>query len=92
MDRRHFFILLPAAVLLAGCDTEQKPSSTATLLNNSGVQDALKTLNSAIGDLGGDVGRFEGENWRDVVPDVESASADVRSAFDTLRRALGVTE
>ncbi len=91
MNRRQFAItLLPAAGLLIGCDDNQKPAATATLLNNKEVQDAMKAVDSAIGDLEGDVGRFEGENWRDVVPDVESAAAEIRDAFASLRRALGV--
>jgi len=50
----------------------------------------MKSLDSAIGDLEGDVSNFDDENWREVVPDVETATTDVRDAFDSLRRALGV--
>lgn len=92
MDRRQFALLLPATALLAGCDADQKPDHAATLLNNSGVQEALKALSDAIDALEGDVGRFEGENWKDVVPDVETAAADVRDAFDRLRKELGVQD
>ncbi len=60
------------------------------LLNNSGVQDSLKALSDAIDGLESDIGRFESENWREVVPDVESASGEVRDAFDKLRQELGV--
>ena len=56
------------------------------------MQDALKALNDAIEGLESDTGRFEGENWRDVVPDVEAASTDVRDAFDKLRQELGVSD
>ncbi len=90
MNRRQFALMLPASALLAGCDTDQKPNNTATLLNNSGVQDALKALSDAVGGLEGDVGRFEDEDWKEVVPDVELASSSVRGAFDKLRQALGV--
>jgi len=49
-------------------------------------------LDDAIDGLEGDVGRFEGENWREVVPDVDAAATDVRDAFNALRRELGVQE
>lgn len=91
MNRRKFALLLPAAAMM-GCDTEQKPSHGATLLNNSAVQAALKALDDAIDGLEGDVGRFEGENWREVVPDVDAAATDVRDAFNALRRELGVQQ
>jgi hypothetical protein len=91
MNRRQFALLLPAAALLAGCDTDQKPDHAATLLNNSGVQNALKALSDAIEGLeSDDVGGFEGENWREVVPDVESPSSEVRDALEKLRQELGV--
>jgi hypothetical protein len=90
MNRRQFAASLPLAGLLIGCDTDQKPSHTATLLDNSEVQDAMKSLDSAIGDLEGAVSNFDDENWREVAPDVETATTDVRVAFDSLRRALGV--
>lgn len=90
MDRRRLALMLPAAVLLAGCDTDQKPDHAATLLNNSGVQDAVKALSDAIDGLESEVGRFENENWKEVVPSVESASSEVRDAFDKLRQELGI--
>ena len=92
MNRRQFAISLSAAGLLIGCDSEQKPSATATLPNNGEVQDAMKALDSAIGDLESDVGSFDSDNWREVVPEVESAASDVRGAFEDLRRALGVSD
>jgi hypothetical protein len=93
MNRRLFALNLPvAAGLLIGCDTEQKPSHTATLLSNGEVQDAMKAVDSAIDGLEGDVGRFDDENWRDIVPDVQAAASDVRDAFAKLRTALGVAD
>jgi len=50
----------------------------------------MKSLDSAIGNLEGDVSSFDDENWREVVPNVETAATDVREAFDNLRCALGV--
>jgi hypothetical protein len=83
---------LGAAILLTGCDTEQKPSGTATLLNNSGVQEAMKRLADAIGGLGSRIGQFDsGDSWREVVPEVRSAASDVESAFSALRSQLGIT-
>jgi hypothetical protein len=48
MNRRQFFrVTLSTSALFIGSDTEQEPS-TAALLNNSEVQDALKSLADAI--------------------------------------------
>jgi GAF domain-containing protein len=91
MNRRQFArVTLSATTLLIGCDTEQKPSHTATLLNNSEVQEALKSLASAIDNLVGDVGDFDSKNWKEVVPEVTSGAEEVSGAFERLRRALQV--
>lgn len=78
--------------MLVGCDSDQKPAHTATLLDNHQVQAALQELNSSIDELQAAIGRFNDENWRDVVPDVESASSSVSSAFSSLQTALGVRQ
>jgi hypothetical protein len=39
-------------------------------LTNGGIQEALKRLADAIDNLVGDVGEFDTENWREVVPKV----------------------
>jgi hypothetical protein len=78
------------SALLAGCDTEQKPAATATLLNNSEIQSALKNLADAIDTLVGDVGEFDSNSWKEVVPQVTSSSEEVSSAFEALRHALNV--
>jgi hypothetical protein len=91
MNRRRFAVAaISFTVLLAGCDTVQKPSSTATLLNNSGIQEALKSLAAAIDDLVSDISEFDTENWREVVPKVTSSAEDVSGRFETLRRSLSV--
>lgn len=90
MNRRQFSLTLPVAAILVGCDTDQKPSSTSTLLNNNGVQQAMKSVEYAIGALEGDVGGFDDENWREVVPNVQAAAANVRDTFERLRTELGV--
>jgi hypothetical protein len=92
MNRRRFALLLPAVGLMAACDSDQKPSHSATLLNNADVQHALKALSNAISGLEGNVDRFENENWREVVPDVEISSAEVFNAFNQLESALGVKD
>jgi hypothetical protein len=67
MTRRRFArVALPAALLLIGCDTEQKSSDPATLPNNNEMQNALKSLADAIDDLVGDVGDFDTKSLRDV--------------------------
>jgi len=92
MDRRAFSIAAISSVaLMVGCDTEQKPSATATLLNNSEVQTAMQRLASAISGLQGAVSGFDDEDWKEVVPEVQSASEDVGSAFQGLRSALHVS-
>jgi hypothetical protein len=91
MNRRQFALAAAScSVLLTGCDTEQKPAATATLLNNSEIQSALKNLADAIDTLVGDVGEFDSNNWREVVPQVTSSSEEVSSAFEALRHALSV--
>ena len=91
MNRRQFALALSAtATGLIGCDTEQKPSSTATLLNNEDVQNAMKALSSAISDLESEVTGFDGGNWREVVPNVQTGASNVSYAFQKLRDALGV--
>ena len=91
MNRRQFVLsAVLCSALLAGCDTEQKPAATATLLNNSEIQSALKNLADAIDTLVGDVGEFDSNSWREVVPQVTSSSEEVSSSFEALRRALSV--
>jgi hypothetical protein len=94
MNRRTFAVSALASVaLLTGCDNDQKPSATATLLSSGEVQDALKMLRSAISGLDSAVGGFDnGEDWKEVVPQVVSAADDVQSAFGKVQTALGVSE
>ena len=49
----------------------------------------MQTLISAVQDLENDVERFDGENWREVVPDIKTATTGVASAAMQLRTALG---
>jgi len=92
MNRRQFArVALPATGLLFGCNTDQKPSHTATLLNNIEVQNALKSLADAIDDLAGNVSEFDTKAWREVVPEVTAGTEEVSGAFERLRRALQVS-
>jgi hypothetical protein len=91
MNRRQFArVTLSASALLIGCDTQQKPAHTATLLNNSEVQEALKSLAGVIDNLVGDVGDFDTKPWTEVVPEITSGTEEVSGAFERLRRALQV--
>jgi hypothetical protein len=93
MERRQaIFTLLGAGSLLtAGCDSEEKPDATATLLNNENVHKAMKAVVDAVETLESDVDEFSSTNWREVVPNVENATVDLRDAVDTLRKELGYT-
>lgn len=93
MNRRKFSIAaISSLALIAGCDSEQKPSPTATLINNSEVQEAMKRLSSAIQELQAQVGDFETQDWKTVVPEVDNAAQEVDSAFFSLKKSLGVQE
>lgn len=93
MNRRDFGLALStcAVAALTGCDTEQKPAATATIFNNDAIQTALKTLASAIDDLVGSVSEFDSEDWKEVVPEVTGSAENVSSAFESLRKELGVS-
>lgn len=96
MDRKRRALLSSVAGLAAlsfvGCDSEPKPSATATLTNNEQVNEAVGGLVGASDRLASEVGRFDTDDWRDVVPDVRSAAEDVASAVQTLRGALGYSD
>lgn len=90
MDRRSFslgaaFIGIAA---LTGCEPDQKPSATASFTNNDKITSAMSTIDSITGDLETDSDNFGGENWRDVVPEVQEHIAQLRGAIDDLRAAL----
>ena len=70
-----------AILTLAGCsnDSAYAPS----------VESELSALAEAISSLGSTVGRFSSEDWKEVVPDVETDAADVANAFANLKAAMG---
>jgi outer membrane murein-binding lipoprotein Lpp len=78
-------------LLVAGCDSEPKPASTATLFNKEEMHNAIQELDSQISALEGDVEDFDSESWRDVVPRVREGAESVRGALDELKKALGYT-
>jgi hypothetical protein len=91
MDRRVFALAAAGASLaaLSGCDSDPKPSHTATLLDNDKVHEAMTAVDGALANLEGDVENFDSDNWRDVVPEVKSGTEELRGALDSLKLALG---
>jgi hypothetical protein len=75
--------------LVFGCDSESKPATTATLLNNEDVHRAIQGLDSQIGNLEADVEEFDNGDWRDIVPRVKEGAESIRGALDDLKKALG---
>ena len=94
MERRQAVLALLGAgtLFIAGCDSESKPDATATLLNNENVHQAMKGVVDALETLEGDVDEFSTTNWREVVPNVEGATTNLRDAVDALRKELGYTD
>ena len=80
-------ICMTSLALVAGCDSEPKPASTATLFNKEEVHNAIQELDSQIGTLGS-VEDFDSESWRDVVPRVREGAESIRGALDNLKKAL----
>lgn len=91
MKRRQFVAIAPlaAAVCLVGCDDTPKPSSTASLTNSDQIKSAVDELDSLAGTLEEDAENFDGNNWREVVPDVKEHIESLRGAVDNLMQALG---
>ena len=52
------------------------------------IESKVSTLESARSDLESSVSQFDGENWREVVPQVQSAASDVDQAATELRSAI----
>ena len=92
MNRRQFAVLLPAAALSLGCNTEQRSAASAgpININDERVQNAIKNLGVAIGDLEEDVVGLQHGDWGKFVPKVETAAADIRIAYEHLRQSLGL--
>jgi hypothetical protein len=82
---------MTSLALVAGCDSEPKPASTATLFNKEEVHQAVQELDSQIGALEEDAEDFDSESWRDVVPRIKEGAESVRGALDNLKKVLGYT-
>jgi phage shock protein A len=52
------------------------------------VRTKAAAVQSASEDMQSQVGRFDGENWREVVPDVESASGEVDDTQTALESSV----
>ena len=86
LGRRELAVaaLATATMLLAGCDSGKNGTE-----DNKDLDAPLTALGEAIDELSGSVGRFSNEDWKEVVPDVETRAADVSNAFDYLKSILG---
>jgi hypothetical protein len=91
MQRRAFAIAAATTCMaaLSGCESDPKPSHTATLLDNEKVHEAFTAMDGALANLEGDVENFDTDNWREVVPEVKAGTDELRDALDSLKRALG---
>ena len=69
-----------ALLLLAGCSEGSGGPS---------IDHELTALAGAIASLESTVRRFAGEDWKDVVPDVQTDASDVANAFANLKAAMG---
>ncbi len=82
LGRRDFgaSIVTCSLLALAGCNGSRSGPS---------VDNELSALAEAISSLSSTVGRFKDDEWKDVVPDVESDASDVVNAFANLKAAMG---
>ena len=82
LGRRDFANLaaLSALVMLSGCDGGSSGPS---------VDSELTALGDAISSLASTVDRFKTEEWKDVVPDVQSDASGIATAFANLKAAMG---
>jgi len=92
--RKAFSVIASGAALLAlaGCDAEDKPSATATVLNNENVHEAMKSVEEALDSLESNVDDFSTTNWKEVVPEVEVSVADLRQSLNQLKKELGYSD
>jgi outer membrane murein-binding lipoprotein Lpp len=79
-------ICMSSLALAAGCDSEPKPASTATLFNKKEVHNAIQELDSQIGALKGDVEDSDSESWRDVVPRIKEGAESAVHLITSRRR------
>jgi hypothetical protein len=82
-------LLLAGPAVLAGCDSDPKPSATASLTNNDAIHKAMKNLVDTFQNLDGDIGDFATDDWKDVVPQVRDGAVEVGDAIQQMKTALG---
>jgi len=89
---------LVVCVLLAGCGpsrVQQLEAENQDLKDQveqlqsqlSDIKDKASELETASSGLQEQLGRFDGENWREVVPDAQEAGSEVESAQQELSDA-----
>lgn len=83
IGRRDFGTAMATAALfvLAGCNEGSA--------NGPSVDHEFSALADAISSLDSTVRRFSSEDWKDVVPDVQTDASDVANAFANLKAAMG---
>ena len=76
MDRRIFAVsaVSLSVFALSGCESEPKPSATATLIDNDQVHQAMQSLESVIANVSSDAEDFDTKSWREVVPEPKDFS------------------
>lgn len=84
MNRRQFAAtgLAAGGILFTGCAPDHPKPSAA-------LKDDLGNLDTAICGLESSVGDLAEDNWKDLLPNLKSEAAQVRSAFYRVRDALG---
>ena len=82
IGRRHFSnaAVLAALAVLSGCQSSGTGPS---------VDSELRALGDAISSLISTADRFKTDDWKDVVPDVQSDASGVSTAFANLMAAMG---
>ncbi len=74
---------------LATCSLLMLTGCNGTSANGPSVDSELGALAGAIATLASTIERFKNDEWKDVVPDVESDASDVVTAFANLKAAMG---
>jgi hypothetical protein len=77
-----------ALAALAACSKDEGPNVRATSNNFEKVKSKVGDLESAVESLMQAIGRFDDDNWREVVPDVRNAASEVESVLADLKEAM----
>ena len=83
IGRRDFGSAVATSALLALAGCKGGPG------RGPSVDSELTALGNAISSLTSTVDRFKTEEWKDVVPDVQSDASGVATAFANLKAAMG---